>query len=513
MSEPKEDPLIIIHYFLCEPKGWPLGISSRIGIRPTQRVSELQDAIGRSKPTLSAIHTSTTPTPSTYLNFQNGPTPILDGRYATERNALALPIEVYHPAFAHFRALSLSRDSDWDSTTRDRELDVDEDVVALTVRLMDISARIVTSEEDRESAREILSEILQVPLRVQNGGGSAAVYDLDTRGTAALAIIEEKADSLGTEGDPSTQGSLAYIRHWTLPAQKALLETTSCPSFIISLAGPWLVILGAVLTSNPIVQRLTDYMWLGQSRVVDDTSTLRLARVFTALRRSVGELHQFYCSTLSNPEGPTSNDNDNARFYPYARSYIDSAGCTNHLSYTRPLGSAAPTERAAFLATTSTGQRVVVKFVERYGAEAHKVLSALNRAPALFYHGPIYPTDSLASTGCLPRKMVVMQYIEGETCEDGVSDEVRVALKESVGYLHARGLVHGDIRTPNVIVERGEGSEGGRTRMLDFDWAGREGEVRYPLRLSPGIWTGGVGDYKLILGVHDVEMLERLPAK
>ena len=95
-----------------------------------------------------------------------------------------------------------------------------EDVVALTIRLMDISARIVTSEEDRESARGILSEILQVPLRVQTGGGSAAVYDLDTRGTAALAIIEEKADSLGTEGDPSTRGSLAYIRHWTLLGQK-----------------------------------------------------------------------------------------------------------------------------------------------------------------------------------------------------------------------------------------------------------------------------------------------------
>jgi RIO-like serine/threonine protein kinase len=107
--------------------------------------------------------------------------------------------------------------------------------------------------------------------------------------------------------------------------------------------------------------------------------------------------------------------------------------------------------------------------------------------------------------------MVVMEYIDGETCEDGVSDAVRIAVCDTVEYLHSQGMVHGDVRRPNIIIERGEGDdEECRVKILDFDWAGREGEARYPLRLSPGLWPDGVGDNKFILAVHDIEMLKRL---
>jgi serine/threonine protein kinase len=107
--------------------------------------------------------------------------------------------------------------------------------------------------------------------------------------------------------------------------------------------------------------------------------------------------------------------------------------------------------------------------------------------------------------------MVVMEYIEGETLEgDGASDAVREAVLKAVQHLHANGLVHGDIRHPNLILMDGMGDEGSRVKILDFDWAGQEGKARYPYRLSPGLWTEGVSDNGLILAAHDLEMVERL---
>ncbi|OJT12906.1 hypothetical protein TRAPUB_10537 [Trametes pubescens] len=50
-----------------------------------------------------------------------------------------------------------------------------------------------------------------------------------------------------------------------------------------------------------------------------------------------------------------------------------------------------------------------------------------------------------------------------------------------------------------------------RTKLIDFDWAGRAGVVRYPLHLSEGIrWAPGVVDYALITQEHDLYMLDQL---
>ncbi|KAJ2921604.1 hypothetical protein H1R20_g15491, partial [Candolleomyces eurysporus] len=442
--------------------------------------------------------------PANYLEFQNGPVPILDGRYGTTPNSIALPVEVYHPAFAYFSALA-----------RDSVREPPDDIIDLTIQLTATSSRIVTTELSRQSAtRDVLSKILRFPIiqtvnQNKSSADHAVIYSRsgsDPIGAAALSIFEEKAD-LGISGDPTTQGSFSYLQHWTDPGQKALSEATSCPSFIISIAGPWLVVLGAVLTSSAIVQRLTDFIWLGNSRVVDDTHTLRLARIFTALRDAMARLQIFY-ERFTLPVEP------NTRFFPYATSFVERNGSSSRtvkFSYKQPLKYwEHPSECVAFLATTSDGKPVVVKFVERYGAKAHEKLAEMGKAPALLYHGDVWPGDEVASEGCSPRKMVVMEYIDGETCEGGVSDTVRKAVRSAVEYLHSQRIVHGDIRRPNIIIARGEGDEGSRVKILDFDWAGEEGKARYPLRLSPGLWPDGVGDNKLISALHDMAMLERL---
>ncbi|TFK77664.1 hypothetical protein K466DRAFT_508246, partial [Polyporus arcularius HHB13444] len=77
-------------------------------------------------------------------------------------------------------------------------------------------------------------------------------------------------------------------------------------------------------------------------------------------------------------------------------------------------------------------------------------------------------------------------------------------------------MVHGDIRLGNVVIAKPTGADddddvGKRVRIVDFDWAGEEGTVRYPLHLSKDVrWPAGVADHALIRAQHDDEMVRRL---
>jgi hypothetical protein len=48
-------------------------------------------------------------------------------------------------------------------------------------------------------------------------------------------------------------------------------------------------------------------------------------------------------------------------------------------------------------------------------------------------------------------------------------------------------------------------------KLIDFDWAGKEQQVRYPLFLSEEIkWADGVTPGGIIEKKHDIVMLRRL---
>jgi hypothetical protein len=48
-------------------------------------------------------------------------------------------------------------------------------------------------------------------------------------------------------------------------------------------------------------------------------------------------------------------------------------------------------------------------------------------------------------------------------------------------------------------------------KLIDFDWAGEAGQVKYPHLLSPAVtWPKGAPPLDPIPIEHDLEMLERL---
>ena len=100
--------------------------------------------------------------------------------------------------------------------------------------------------------------------------------------------------------------------------------------------------------------------------------------------------------------------------------------------------------------------------------------------------------------------MVVMEYIDGETLHEvkrvppSAKEEVACALE----ILHDKNYAFGDLRWQNVMIMRNE-----KVKLVDFDWAGKENETRYPLLASRAI-TGplGVEGGSLIKKSHNIHM-------
>jgi len=180
----------------------------------------------------------------------------------------------------------------------------------------------------------------------------------------------------------------------------------ACPSFIVPVAGPWLAVGGALFTTLPIVHRLTDYIWLGHSCALDGANVLHVAHIFNALRLGIKDLKTYYKILEHDPEDTT------CRFFPLATSCEVRGGTKLEFTNERPLKGADP-PCATFLVADreGAGHKLVVKFTERYGDGAHKLLAEHGLALRLLC-AHIWPTSEAAS-GCGLRRMVVMEYVRG----------------------------------------------------------------------------------------------------
>jgi len=254
-------------------------------------------------------------------------------------------------------------------------------------------------------------------------------------------------------------------------------------------AGPWLTILGGIITSDCIVQRLTDYLWLPLHSTHDDNQCLRIGRVLYTLRESLTQLRTWYRTVFRLPQGLSL-----ARLFPYPYQFRKD-GELFEFKYQRPL-EMDPTCKTYLATLINDSNQVVVKFVTTYGEEVHMAMADAGFAPKLLYCGPILNGD------LDDFKMVVMEYVSKDPTRSQELDQLR----EIIETLHAKGYVFGDLRLPNILITRE-----GKVQLIDFDWAGKEGDVRYPICLSTAIgWAPGVQQKGLIRQEHDRFMLKKL---
>jgi hypothetical protein len=447
--------------------------------------------------------------------------PIYDGRYdnAKSQGTTALPIQLYHPVFAHFL-------DDLSSNSL-----VPPNIAKATVNYMKAASAIYENEGiRRQFLQPRLCEILAITFSAEANAdrtspdGMFLVNPVGELSESALVLLKEDKNELGDGGcDPSTQAGLSAVRFWVQNEVNSFLllfthaglncflahqhdevrKQTCCPTFLIATAGAWFAVLGAAFTDKWIVQRLTDFIWVGLSATLDEPHYDRVARIMNSLRKNVWKLYDYYrglnvVATVPNGLHP--------RYFPSVRAYGDVTSGITTFDYIQPLE--IESTCVTFLARTTPGtpKPIVVKFVQRYGEDAHRLLAKENLAPALIYCGHISAQGRVPSYGHL--RMVVMEYIDGDTLDKAkrIPRKSRDEIRRALDLLHKSGYVFGDLRQPNVMITKNQ-----ETKLIDFDWAGKHDTDRYPLLISCNLpWPVGVEALSLMQTSHDDEMFTRL---
>ena len=257
-----------------------------------------------------------------------------------------------------------------------------------------------------------------------------------------------------------------------------------------------------------IIQRLTDFIWVGLDSVLNETHFKQVARVFYALRTSLEKLRSYYENLK-----PTANPPAPSRYFPCFTTY-PYKGKLVQFEYVGFLedGLDCTTLRARTCAHPA--QDIVVKFVDHYGERAHRLLAEHGLAPTLFYCGSLC-LDKPEEPSYHSLSMVVMDYIDGDTLASAKKEKrldekttqiVRSEVLRAIEILHLNGLVFGDLRSPNVMITKAN-----EVNLIDFNWAGEEGQAKYPSLISSDIkWAAGVEALGVIEKGHDMEMLDQL---
>ncbi|KAH7886464.1 hypothetical protein F5I97DRAFT_1928318 [Phlebopus sp. FC_14] len=437
-------------------------------------------------------------------------TRIYDGHYPREHpvDTNAPPIQLFNPAFAYFSSKAF-----------DPNYNPPPDFIRNVRELSTGFAAIYHSEELRsDHLQPLLEKVLDRHIFVtQNRDRTTPDGQIfSQRGTIPLMIEEEKNEFGDGGSDPSTQVSFSFLRVYSQAKAEQLRNKCCCPTFLIAHAGPWLAVLGGVISSRCIVQRLTDYIWVPVHSVGDDRHYFRIARVLYALKESIDRLESWTQHVMksgetfdtkslrSNPSSPL-----HPRFCPTPNVYL--RGDTRvTFEYLQPL-ERYPSCVTYLARTTEDRHKVVVKFVTEYGNEAHHMMGEAGYAPKLLFYGPINVDADMPSYGNL--RMVVMDYVDGLMLCDAkekrkVPPDFHSDLAEAIQKLHDEGFVFGDLREPNIMITNDDKP---KVQLIDFNWAGKKGEARYPVSISRSIqWPEGVQGLELIDEAHDKAMLKFL---
>lgn len=322
---------------------------------------------------------------------------------------------------------------------------------------------------------------------------------------------EDKAEP-GSSGDAFMQNA-AYYAHWCCDdSSEEVRSRTTCPMFLMDLVGPYVSVSGGIFLDSLVVSPLTPILRLFY--VQNDPSSLQLARFFRALKNGINSLHAFYEKALILP--PLSVDK-----FPYPREYsllshkvcFSYQSSINHRVFVCQVSSVTEQRNTACPESVSgsghqssdvqesqqlpdINETIIVKFVRYYGSKAHQTLAKANCAPQLYAVVKLSP-DWL---------MVVMSRVVGQAPSDGKVDKTTFEqLSAALKLLHNANLVHGDLRSNNVMV-----SDKG-VFVVDFDWSGEHEIQRYPYFMNDTIrWPDKVGDNATMKFEHDLEMLNRM---
>lgn len=311
------------------------------------------------------------------------------------------------------------------------------------------------------------------------------------------------------KAEPHMQALSTYIHSTGSFAKDWPAFRFPCILITLSLFGPGLSFIdfsGAVWSTRPNMQLISAASLLSYDSY-HYTDTPLFARQVGALRKALRSLLESYKSMSSNTTSPSPNPHLkflDSKFpdpsFPYPYSYTcTKTSSTCYFTYCHQMDST----RLLFSAKTADGKTLCIKFVCYYSKEVHQRCASGGFAPALhgFEHLP---------GGWY---MIVMEMITDEYCclgELSAPYPHHDAIATGLQSLHQERYVHGDIQKSNIMVKR-DCSPG--FKLVDFDWSGIIGKVRYPVNVprGDGLWRPDGAKYgQLILAEHDIQTLHAM---
>ncbi|KAI6021983.1 hypothetical protein EDC04DRAFT_2575428 [Pisolithus marmoratus] len=418
--------------------------------------------------------------PSSFLDRQNNSRKAIPcGRPRKYEDFV--PTVLLHPVFGQF-------------IEDTKEIEVSAEDNKLVVELADAMSDLYKNEAERIDRVETVLNTFDIHFAsttIKRTGfqtdGDVAVKDY------RYAIAEFKNEAGNTSGEPYFQ-SIGYYLESTRK-EAVIMSSSPLPCFLLSFFGPYIVFAGAAWNLRPTIQLLSMPIAFN-IHSTDTDNLLVLARHMAAFRKAAQTLKQYYedlrpTQLLPNMPSP--------QLFPYPTTYTSTVDGTNRqILYQQQLE-----HKLVFFGTKSTEgsafvDRICVKFVRRYSPGAHEHCASAGCAPALRSFEKI-PGGWF---------MVVMDDLSNDyetLAKMSAPVPTKSLIHAKLAGFHRAGFVHGDIRDTNIVVSKSDNTQ---FRIIDFDWAGIAGEVKYPAFLNPEVRRPeGATDGEFILAEHDDAML------
>ena len=317
-----------------------------------------------------------------------------------------------------------------------------------------------------------------------------AMSSIDNTDAAITTVLGNACLIIETKNEVGIGGSDSFMQ---LVANyvKFLKKSNFCcpmPCFLVEFVGIHMNVYGAVFTGTICVDKLAG-VWLAY-QPNNRWRMEEIARVFKALKLALNQVQDYY-GNLHTASIPHS--------FPRFTSYLDiNTNCLTSFSYVSEI------KQHVYYGQCG-GNKIVIKFVERYCAEAHKVMASVGYAPKLYSCmkvSPHYIMVVMEHLKALPLHRFIQKHSE---CKKAILDVCERAL----GILHEHNFCHGDFRENNILVDEANGELS--VKIVDFDWCGKVNEVKYPLFMNHDNidWPDTAGDKLLITKEHDKYWLSK----
>jgi len=392
---------------------------------------------------------------------------------------------------------------------------------------------------EKESGREQeLLRILKRFLHDFGGGGSKGGGQTDIsvvvdkgRHHAFILNVEVKKER-SSRGEPMMQNMNYYVEKWASQEAKSFANRCCCPTFLLDVSGPYLCMWAAVHVGKEVLlDPLASVVALHTEYDLENMS--KIASFCRALKNGVKNLKAFYSDDID------LNGDAQPSYFPFLAE-IDGYRLTYDEDVT--IAPSKPTLFSALAQKTkhedydddkedeeeqeNDALNVVVKFTKHvYGDNVHRLLADNSFAPKLY----AFDRNNLVPGW----SVVLMERIEGcctwkdlDFHAERKTKERKTKIRTAVKLMAHNGFVHGDLRPPNVLVNKMNATDGGNGNninnvpkvsddvwIVDFDFAGKEGEARFPLFLNHAKrmgWADDVSDNVLITKTIDDEMCSKL---